>query len=176
MSIVRVLVVTALVLCAGCTLSGTVPPTGSGSSGGVRQQPVGGQNATVIRVIDGDTIDVSINGTIARVRYVGVNTPERDEACYAEATQANANLVSGQTVTLVRDQSDTDRFGRLLRFVFVGDLFVNATLVDQGFAEAVTYQPDTRFESLFQDLERGAVAGNRGCHPTGIFNDGTLTR
>jgi micrococcal nuclease len=135
-----------------------------------------GESARVTQVIDGDTIDVRIGEIGYRVRYIGVNTPERDETCYQEAADANAALVSGQTVTLVKDTSETDQFGRLLRYVYVGDTFVNASLVRDGWAESVEYPPDTAHASEFRGLERDAAATNRGCHPTGIFNDGSTTR
>lgn len=138
--------------------------------------PAGGETARVTSVIDGDTIDVEMNGVGYRVRYVGVNTPERGEVCYPEATDANAALVTGRTVTLVRDVENTDRFGRLLRYVYVGDEFVNAALVRQGYAEAVEYPPDIRHTAEFRQLERAARAGGLGCHPTGIFDDGSDTR
>ena len=141
--------------------------TTSGANGGL---------ATVVRIIDGDTIDVDINGETQRIRYIGVNTPERDEICYAEATAANRDLVEGKRVRLEKDQSETDRFDRLLRYVYVGDTFVNAALVQSGYAEAVSYPPDTREFDNFVLLEQQAATGNRGCHPTGIFNDGSFTR
>lgn len=135
-----------------------------------------GDMGIVTQVIDGDTIDVNINGTEYRVRYIGMNTPERDETCYQEARDANAALVQGQTVTLVRDVSETDRFGRLLRYVYVNGVNVNAQLVAQGFAEAAEYPPDTAQTASFRELEAQARAANLGCHPTGIFNDGSDTR
>ena len=135
-----------------------------------------GEIGRVIRVIDGDTIDVLIDGAEYRVRYVGVNTPERDEVCYSSATQANAGFVEGQTVRLIADESDTDRFGRLLRYIYVGDVFVNRELVSQGFAEAVLYEPDDLHYNEFLSLERQAERNNLGCHPTGIFDDGSATR
>lgn len=135
-----------------------------------------GETGRVTRVIDGDTIDVNINGEVYRVRYVGVNTPERDEACYAEATNANKTLVEGQTVRLERDTSDTDQYGRLLRYIYVDDVFVNATLIKQGYGEAVRYNPDNREHSYFVDLEKEATNAGRNCHPTGIFDDGTYNR
>lgn len=138
--------------------------------------PGDSDTARVIRVIDGDTIDVSINGAEYRVRYVGVNTPERGEPCYSEATAANANMVLNQTVRLVKDTSDTDRYDRLLRYIYVGDTFVNRELVAQGYAEAVLYQPDDQYFDTFANLERDAAQAGRGCHPTGIFNDGSTTR
>lgn len=138
--------------------------------------PAGGELAVVTRVVDGDTIDVTINGRPFTVRYIGVNTPERDEVCYSEARNGNAALVQGQTIQLVKDVSETDRFGRLLRYVYVGSTFVNQVLVQQGWAEAVSYPPDTAFLATFQRFEVEARDAQRGCHPTGIFNDGSNTR
>lgn len=130
----------------------------------------------VVRVYDGDTIQVEIDGDRYDVRYIGVNTPERGDICYDEATNANDSLVAGETVRLVRDESDTDQFDRLLRYVYVGDTFVNARLVERGYAEAVRYPPDLAHYDQFVDLENRAAADNRGCHPTGIFDDGSQTR
>lgn len=167
----RLLVILFSLILTGCTFGfEPQPPTGGGGN------VPAGETATVVNVIDGDTIDVMLNGQRQRVRYVGVNTPERDEPCYADATSANAALVDGQTVTLVMDTSDTDRFDRLLRYIYVGDTFVNAELVRQGYAEVVSYPPDTAFFDTFRDLEQEAARANRGCHPTGIFNDGSYTR
>jgi micrococcal nuclease len=130
----------------------------------------------VTRIIDGDTIDVRIDGVGYRVRYIGVNTPERDEACYNGASAANAELVEGKTVTLVKDVSETDQFGRLLRYVYAGNTLVNEQLVRDGWAESVEYPPDTARAADFRQLEQEAAAADRGCHPTGIFDDGSATR
>ncbi len=164
-------------LSAACTFDFEPPQTGGALPPTVPPQTnIRGEQAVVMSIIDGDTIDVSINGVSYRVRYIGINTPERDEACYREAREANASLVRGQTVTLVRDESNTDQYGRLLRYVYVGDRFVNAELVAQGYAEAVEYRPDTRHTAYFRELETLAREANVGCHPTGIFDDGSLTR
>ncbi|MEL6405043.1 MAG: thermonuclease family protein [Chloroflexota bacterium] len=136
----------------------------------------GGETGRVVNVVDGDTIDVVINGTEYRVRYVGVNTPERDEVCYADATQANADMVEGEIVRLVRDTADTDRFGRLLRYIYVGETFVNRQLVADGYAETVLYGDDDEFYDDFLRFERNAERNGLGCHPTGIFDDGSATR
>lgn len=176
------LILLAALLISGCTMTvnGTEVNVDNGSSGNTGGVPSGnssgGETATVVRVIDGDTIDVNLNGTQYRVRYIGMNTPERDEACYADATAANAALVQGQTVRLVKDTSETDIYDRLLRYVYVGDVFVNARLVDQGYAEVVSYPPDNANFEYFRTLEDGARQAGRGCHPTGIFNDGSYTR
>lgn len=135
-----------------------------------------GEIATVVRVIDGDTIDVLLDGRSERIRYVGVNTPERDEPCYSDATQANRDLVEGKTVTLVTDTSDTDRFDRYLRYIYADGVFVNESLVREGYAEAVLYQPDDAFYDDFLALEKSAASANRNCHATGIFDDGSDTR
>jgi endonuclease YncB( thermonuclease family) len=170
--LVRLMIVLlSLLVVAGCTLNETA------SNGNTNPPSSGdGEMASVTRVIDGDTIEVNLNGQLHSVRYIGMNTPERDETCFAEATSANAALVQGQTVRLVKDVSETDRYNRLLRYVYVGDVFVNARLVEEGYAEVVSYPPDNANYDLFKSLEIQAASANLGCHPTGIFNDGSYTR
>jgi endonuclease YncB( thermonuclease family) len=135
-----------------------------------------GVTAQVRRVIDGDTIDVFLNDEVQRVRYIGMNTPERDEPCYDEATEANKDLVAGEIVLLVKDTSETDRFDRLLRYVYVDNTFVNAELVEQGFAEAALYRPDDEHYDMFREAEQVAAEAGLGCHATGVFNDGDYRR
>jgi endonuclease YncB( thermonuclease family) len=172
----RITLFLTLLLLGACTFGfdPNAPPPG-GSPGGGGNVP-SGDEASVTRIIDGDTIDVSLNGQTYRIRYIGVNTPESNEVCYNEATQANALFVQGKTVRLVKDVSETDQYGRLLRYVYVGNLFVNAALVQQGYAEVVSYPPDTAQFENFKSLEIEATNARRGCHPTGIFNDGSYTR
>ncbi len=170
-----------LVIATACTLEegGNGNSTGGGSTGG---NVPNGETGRVVRVADGDTITVEINGEEFRVRYIGINTPELARSgnpaqpCAEDATQAHRDLVDGEIVTLVKDISETDRFDRLLRYVYVGDLFVNEWLIENGWAESTRYPPDTAFFERFSDLEQSAAAANRGCHPTGIFDDGTDTR
>lgn len=161
----RFLLIVLLLLAVACTNDSATPP------GNVQ-----GETAQVTRIIDGDTIDVRLNGISYRVRYIGVNTPESDEPCYAEAAAANAALVENKTVTLVKDVSETDQFGRLLRYIYVENTLINADLVRNGWAESVEYPPDTARAAEFRGLEGEAAAANRGCHPTGIFDDGSTTR
>jgi endonuclease YncB( thermonuclease family) len=128
--------------------------------------------ATVTNVVDGDTIDVrllDVNQTSQRVRYIGINTPEVDQPCSGEATAANAALVEGKPITMLKDVSETDQYGRLLRYVYVGTTFVNAALVADGWAEAAEYPPDTAFAEWFSLLEAQASDGGLGCWPTGVF-------
>ena len=120
----------------------------------------------VTRVIDGDTIEVHMGGPATaqtyRVRYIGMDTPELDDldsrlqALAQQATEKNQELVSGQTVRLERDKTDRDRYGRLLRYVYVDGTFVNGELVRLGYARAKSYPPDTTMQDLLFQLEREA--------------------
>ncbi|MEM7118342.1 MAG: thermonuclease family protein [Chloroflexota bacterium] len=122
-----------------------------------------GDRATVDFVIDGDTIEVLLDGELWRVRYIGVDTPERDEPFYEEATELNRRLVGGETVILVKDVSETDRFGRLLRYVYLEDgTFVNAELIRQGVARLVTFPPDVAFQEQFSALQVEARTSGAG--------------
>jgi endonuclease YncB( thermonuclease family) len=163
-----------------CAIGFTPPTPGTiftpQPAGNVGVTPAAGEQAVVTSVTDGDTIEVQINGVGYRVRYVGVNTPERDEACYRDARDFNASLVQGRTVTLTRDVANTDRYGRLLRYVYADGVFVNEQLILNGYAETVQYDRDRQFFDYFVGLEQQAAAAGRGCHATGLFNDGDYTR
>lgn len=123
---------------------------------------------SVTRVIDGDTIEVSITGLIYKVRYIGIDTPELDDkdpamrALAQNAVSYNRQLVGGKMIQLEKDVSETDRYGRLLRYVYTGEIFVNAELVRKGFAWAKAYPPDTRHQSYFEAIEKEAKEGRRG--------------
>lgn len=124
--------------------------------------------ATVVRVIDGDTIEVDIIGMRYKVRYIGIDTPElhdkRPEFCALaqEATRLNRELVEGKTVRLEKDVSGTDNFGRLLRYVYVDGIFVNAELVREGLAWAEAYEPDIKYQDYLEELETEAKQAGRG--------------
>ena len=122
-----------------------------------------GDLGEVTHIVDGDTIDVSIDGVEYRVRYIGIDTPELDMPYYDQATQANRDLVDGQTVLLVKDVSETDRYGRLLRYIYLQDgTFVNAELVASGYAQAVTFPPDVAFAEHFRQLQEVAREAGYG--------------
>jgi micrococcal nuclease len=123
----------------------------------------------VVEVLDGDTIKVAIAGEVRIVRYIGVDCPERRHPeqpavwMEREATEANRALIQGETVLLEKDVSETDAYGRLLCYVFATDgTFINAELVRRGYAKAVSYPPDVKYESHFQTLEQEARAAGRG--------------
>ena len=117
----------------------------------------------VVSVIDGDTIDVLINRKTYRVRYILMDTPEEGEPFYAEATEANRALVEGQTVFLQKDVSETDRYGRLLRYVYLEDgTLVNSDLVRQGMARVATFPPDLTLEDDIRSAQAVAAAEELG--------------
>jgi micrococcal nuclease len=117
------------------------------------------QGVRVVRVIDGDTIVIEGG---ERVRYIGINAPELNQPWGKEAWQLNKKLVGGKRVRLERDVSHRDKYGRLLRYVFVDNLFVNGELVRRGLAWAKAYPPDLKYQQLLQQLEREAKEGGRG--------------
>jgi len=119
----------------------------------------------VTRVIDGDTIELE-NGD--RVRYIGMDTPEsvhpnEPVQCFsAEASKKNAELVLNKQVRLEKDITDIDRYGRLLRYVYVGDTFINFELVRQGFAHSYTYPPDVKHQGLLSEAQSDAKKEKAG--------------
>jgi len=119
--------------------------------------------AQVTNVVDGDTIDVLIDGQEYRVRYIGIDTPETvhptvgEEPYGSEASDYNKALVLGQSVFLEKDVSETDQYGRLLRYVWLDEeTMVNALLVGEGYAQVTTFPPDVKHLDLFLELERTA--------------------
>ena len=114
------------------------------------------QVAEVIQVIDGDEIRVRIGGEEAIVRYIGILAPELNEPFGAEASNENIYQVFSKDVVLVRDITDRDSEGRLLRYVILGDRLVNHDLVRKGFAQAENVAPDTACSDLLQRAEAEA--------------------
>ncbi len=125
------------------------------------------QTGKVVDVVDGDTIKVLLDedGLTYPLRYIGMDTPEnttQTEYYGAEASAKNSELVYGKNVVLYRDVSEVDRYGRLLRYVYAGDVFVNYELVVQGFAEAKRYPPDTACAAYYSTAQQAAVAASLG--------------
>jgi len=121
--------------------------------------------AVVERVVDGDTF--ALEGG-EKVRLTGIDTPElhhptKPRGFYAEeARQAAQSLVEGRSVALVYDRDERDRYGRLLAYVLVGDVFVNARLLREGYARVMTVPPNAAMEPLFKEMEAEARAHGRG--------------
>lgn len=99
------------------------------------------------------------------MRYIGIDAPEIHpdmEAFGIEAWQANRKLVEGKEVRLEKDVSDTDKYGRLLRYVYLENVFVNAELVKEGLARAIAYPPDTKHQDYLEQMESEAREAGRG--------------
>ena len=112
-----------------------------------------GNSVLVTRVIDGDTIEIEGG---YHVRYIGIDTPEKGEPFYGEATQANRNLVEGKKVYLEKDVEDKDDNGRLLRYVWLDNTMVNAELVRLGYAYSYSYPPNVKYQQYILQTEREA--------------------
>lgn len=129
-----------------------------------------GERVVVTRVVDGDTIEISSGKT---VRFIGIDTPEtvdprRSVGCFGkEASNKTKDLLSGKEIILQKDVSETDKYRRLLRYIFLPlpdgrILFVNDYLVREGFAKALTYPPDVKYNEQFRQAEKEAREGSRG--------------
>jgi len=128
-----------------------VPPAAAGSIDG-----------TVVRIVDGDTIDVQLADRVEKIRYIGVNAPEvhhpirGEESGGREAAEVNRRLVAARHVRLELDVRTRDRYGRLLAYVWAGDTMVNAELVRLGYAQVMTVPPNVKYQRLFVKLQREA--------------------
>ncbi|MFN2211397.1 MAG: thermonuclease family protein, partial [Candidatus Promineifilaceae bacterium] len=141
--------------------------------------PSDGERAKVTWVYDGDTVEVELGGEEYRVRYIGVDTPEREQDYYQEAFDANFDMVKNKTVILVRDVSDTDQYGRLLRYVYLPDgTFVNAELLREGYGRTINIPPDVANEAYFASLQKEARDEGRGLWAVGdnaLLPEGCVT-
>jgi micrococcal nuclease len=135
-----VVLLLSLVL-AGCSQTGT------------EGLPADGEPIVVRHVVDGDTVELQDGRT---ARYIGINAPERHQPYYVEATETNRQLVQGENAWMVLDAQQTDRFGRTLAYLWVGDQFVNLELVRQGYATAYTEPPNVRYSAEILAAEREA--------------------
>jgi len=128
-------------------------------------------SAPVVRVVDGDTVDVNLDGQVVRLRLIGIDTPEIVDPrtsiqCFGREASAKAHeLLDRQTVTVEADttQDDVDRYGRLLRYIWLPDgrLF-NQEMIDQGYAFEYTYRVPYKYQAEFKQAERDAREQQRG--------------
>ena len=131
-------------------------------------EPPGSATVLVTRVVDGDTVEVQLDGAEEDVRYIGVDTPETVKPgepvqCFGpEASAFNHRLVEGERVRLVLGEERRDVYGRLLAYVYLGDRFVNAELIRRGLARTLTIPPNDRFAGRLKRLEIAAARAGRG--------------
>ena len=136
--------------------SGGSPESGPASAG------------RVVRVVDGDTIHVRVDGREETVRYIGVDTPESVKPgarvqCFGKAAAAeNRRLVEGRAVRLSYDAEARDRYGRLLAYVWRGDLLVNAELIRLGYGKPLEIAPNLAHAAQLRRLASAARRERRG--------------
>lgn len=107
----------------------------------------------VSQIIDGDTIRLS---TGEKVRLIGINAPERDQPYYDAATQKLIELIGDNRITLKKDVTDKDQYGRLLRYVYANEKFVNLEMVKQGYAISYPFPPNTKYLDKFEVAQEEA--------------------
>jgi len=109
----------------------------------------------LLDVIDGDSIRIAIQGSIFEVRYIGIDTPEYNSdqrQAAVKAAEENKKILSTSLVYLFKDQSETDKYGRLLRYVIANDKFINLELIRSGHAQVKKYYPDTSCHLTFEEI------------------------
>ena len=167
MSLRRVVILLAVAVAVGALGANRLGAVGDGAASG---GPRSSSPATVVRVVDGDTVVARVGGREERVRYIGMDTPEDVKPgtpvqCYSRAAAAeNRRLVGGRRVRLVQDAEARDRYGRLLAYVYRASdgLFVNAELVRRGYARPFTVPPNVAHAAQIARLARAARHAGRG--------------
>ena len=139
-----------------------------------QESPARGRSlpGAVVKVVSGDTVHCFVNGEVERVRYIGVLSPEpgagdqSGEPQGNEALRFNRGLVSAKNVRLELDVQDRDPEGRLLAYVWVGDVLANAEVVGRGYGQVVTGGPNVRYQELLLRRQQEARAGHLGIWKT----------
>lgn len=143
----------------------------------------------VTRVVDGDTAVIKIDNTEYKVRFIGVNTPEsttRIEPYGKEASNYTKSKLTNKTVYLEKDVSETDKYGRLLRYIWlepptkatdseIRTKMFNAILVLNGYAQAATYPPDVKYADYFKKYTLEARERNVGLWALGTIQNSNNT-
>ncbi len=177
----RALVILCLAVAVGCgappsSLQGPAPARGSSPevpsprAGSRPARPPSGDlhPAIVTRVVDGDTIYVSLAGRSVDVRLIGVDTPETVapgqpvECGGPQASAFTESILEGRRVELEFDVQRIDPYGRTLAYVWLNGRLFNAVLVARGYARVATYPPDVKYVDVFLAAERRARAADRG--------------
>lgn len=146
------ILVFALLLVSGCNLSNQSINNGKVLS-----------LNKVVRVIDGDTF---VLATGEHVRMLHINTPEKGEHCYSEASEKLRELILGKEVFLERDMQDKDKYNRSLRYVYLSNdsaKSVNEMIVEEGFAVTYVLLPNTKYKDMIFEAEKSAIDNKRGC-------------
>jgi endonuclease YncB( thermonuclease family) len=134
------------------------------------QQPTSQTEYSVVSVVDGDTVKVSINGTTETLRLIGLDTPEtvdprKTVQCFGkEASNKAKELLTGKKVRIEKDatQGDKDKYGRTLAYIYVGDIFYNKYMIEQGYAHEYTYNTPYKYQAEFKLAQKTAETNKAG--------------
>jgi len=123
----------------------------------------------VLRVVDGDTIQIDYNGTKEKVRLIGIDTPE---SVHPDETRNNENgkiasdytkaLLTGKSVKLELDVQERDKYGRILAYVYLDGEMVNKKLLADGYAQVATFPPNVKYVDEFTEIQKEAKEAKRG--------------
>jgi|SRR5579872_2522482 len=177
MSKKKILILSALIILSldfliyrfGAVKGDTVPAAQSAAVS--ESAPAGDGTYLITRVIDGDTVVVNMNGKEETIRLIGVNTPEtvdprKPVQCFGkQASDFLKNMLpQGTMVTLTADpsQSDRDKYGQLLRYIYLGDVLVNEEIIVQGYGFEYTYDVPYEFQKDFKATQNYASSGELG--------------
>ncbi|MFC0213201.1 thermonuclease family protein [Paenibacillus chartarius] len=128
----------------------------------------GRDEATVERIVDGDTLEVTLKGKKEKIRLIGVDTPETKKPntpvmFYGEeASDFTKKRLQGKTVQLEWDVEKKDRYDRWLAYVWVGDELFNSTLLKEGYARLSTFPPNVKYVDRFKQDQESARKANKG--------------
>ena len=124
--------------------------------------------AVVERVVDGDTV---VLNNSEKVRFICINTPEKNEDGYIEATNFLKDTLLNKTVLLVKDTTDKDKYGRLLRYVYLNGTLVNSLIAEKGFGKSFPYAPDIKLCDEIKKAEEEANLSKLGVWKEEIVGD-----
>lgn len=147
-------------------ITGTITITSNGNTQIDSTKP--GASVKVTRVVDGDTIEVDLNGKVEKVRLIGVDTPETvhptkgEEPYGKEASNFTKAQLTGKNVSLETDVQERDNYGRLLAYIWVDGKMFNEVLVREGYAQVATFPPNIKYVDRFTAAQQQARQGNKG--------------
>jgi endonuclease YncB( thermonuclease family) len=111
----------------------------------------------VSEVVDGDTFRIGVQS----IRMIGINSPEIGEPCSLEAKEKLEDMIIGKEIRLEKDITEKDEYGRLLRYVYVDNLFINAEMIRLGLARVEEIKPNVKYSDLFLETENKARKSSR---------------
>ena len=132
---------------------------------------------SVTKVIDGDTVDVLVNGQKDTIRLIGINSPETGECFNREATDKAKEILISKSIILEADfsQDNKDKYNRLLRYIILSDgTNFGEFMIKNGFAKEYTYKTAYKYQSLYKKAQEEAKSGKRGIWADGVCSNSSV--